>query len=140
MEQRSSKMQEEPQESQSTEEPGIPEVAEITTDVRNMATLCHILGLVGFIGPLVIWLLKKNDHDFVDQQGKRALNFQFTMLICMAAAYVFMGIFLNPDTAVIGYVALMILIVVNYILTIGAALKTSKALPGNYPVSIRFLV
>jgi len=110
-------MQEEPQESQPTKETGMPEVAEISTDTRNMATLCHILGLVGFVGPLVIWMLKKNDHEFVDQQGKRALNFQFTMLICMAAAYVFMGIFMYPDTAVIGCVALL-----------------------SYPVSIRFLV
>ena len=133
-------MQEEPQESQPTKETGMPEVAEISTDTRNMATLCHILGLVGFVGPLVIWMLKKNDHEFVDQQGKRALNFQFTMLICMAAAYVFMGIFMNPDTAVIGCVALFLLIVVNFVLAIRAALKTSKALPGSYPVSIRFLV
>ena len=133
-------MQEEPQKSEPTKETGMPEVAEIPADARNMATLCHILGLVGFVGPLVIWMLKKNDHEFVDQQGKRALNFQFTILICMAAAYVFMGIFMHPDTAVIGYVVLLLLIVVNFVLTIRAALKTGKGLPGSYPVSIRFLM
>ena len=131
-------MQEEPQKSEPAKETGMPEVAEITTDVRNMATLCHILGLVGFVGPLVIWLLKKNDHEFVNQQGKRALNFQFTILLYYLAAYVLMVVF--EDIAIVGYILLLVLVVANLILVTQAAFKTSKALPASYPVSHRFLV
>ena len=58
--------------------PGGPE----DKDACNMAMLAHLLGaLMGFLGPLIIWLMKKDESEFVDDQGKEALNFQLTMLI-----------------------------------------------------------
>ena len=48
----------------------------------------HLSALVGIIfplgiilGPLLVWLLKRNDSDFVDANAKEALNFQTTVLI-----------------------------------------------------------
>jgi uncharacterized Tic20 family protein len=52
-----------------------------TADDRNMAVLCHLGGIVGFLVPLIIWLIKKDQSRFVDDQGKEALNFQLTILI-----------------------------------------------------------
>ena len=49
--------------------------------------LAHLLGaLLGFLGPLIIWLVKKDDHPFVAEQSKEALNFQLTLLIWYVAA------------------------------------------------------
>ena len=51
-------------------------------DARTFAMLAHLLGaLLSFIGPLVIWLIKKDESPFVDDQGKEALNFQITLFI-----------------------------------------------------------
>ena len=55
---------------------------EFPKDVANMAMLAHLLGaLVGFLGPLILWVVKKDEHEFIDDQSKEALNFQLTLLI-----------------------------------------------------------
>ena len=52
-----------------------------TKDERTMAMLCHLGGIMGFLVPLIIWLLKKDQSRFVEDQAKEALNFQITLLI-----------------------------------------------------------
>src|SRR5687767_6174019 len=53
-----------------------------TPDDKTMATLAHVLGIfTSFVGPLIIWMIKKDTSPFVDDQGKEALNFQLTLLI-----------------------------------------------------------
>ena len=55
---------------------------EFPKDVANLAMLAHLLGaLVGFLGPLILWVVKKDEHEFIDDQSKEALNFQLTLLI-----------------------------------------------------------
>ena len=56
-----------------------------TSDERTFAILSHILAIVpgiGIFGPLVIWLIKKDESSFVEANAKESLNFQLTMLIC----------------------------------------------------------
>src|SRR4051812_16362697 len=49
---------------------------------RTMAVICHVGGiLTAPLLPGLIWLLKKDESRFVDDQGKEALNFQITLLI-----------------------------------------------------------
>ncbi|MGB8193904.1 MAG: DUF4870 domain-containing protein, partial [Chitinophagaceae bacterium] len=57
-----------------------------TSDERTMALLSHILGLViWIIGPLIIYLVKKDESKFVAEHAKEALNFQITVaIICIA--------------------------------------------------------
>ena len=57
-------------------------------DERNWALFTHLASFAGFImpfgnliGPFVIWLIKKNQSDLVDQHGKTAINFQISLLI-----------------------------------------------------------
>src|SRR5689334_1430002 len=53
-----------------------------TQDDKTMAMLSHLLGIVlGFVGPLIIWLIKKDQSPFVDDQGKESLNFQIMLVI-----------------------------------------------------------
>jgi uncharacterized protein len=40
----------------------------------------YVLGGMGWIGPLIIWLIKKDSSRFVDDQGKESLNFQINLL------------------------------------------------------------
>ena len=72
---------------------------------RTWAAFAHLSALLGIlipfgnlIAPLAIWLLKKNESAFIDDQGKESLNFQISVLIYgfIAAVLVFVaiGIFL----------------------------------------------
>ena len=58
-------------------------------DERTWAMLCHFSAFTGFIfplggnilAPLILWLIKKEELPFVDDQGKEVLNFQISMTI-----------------------------------------------------------
>jgi uncharacterized protein len=106
---------------------------------RTWDILCHLSALLGFvlpfgniIGPLVVWLLKKNNAPSVDLHGKEALNFQISMtiytVIAGLAILIVIGIFILP-----------IIIVANLVLTIIAAIKASNGEFYRYPLSIRFI-
>ena len=108
-------------------------------DVRNWAMGAHLSALAGLfipfgnlIGPLVVWLIKRDESPIIDREGKESLNFQISMtiymLVCALLVFVLIGI---PLLVVIG--------VVDLILTIVAATKVSSGVPYRYPMTIRFL-
>lgn len=108
-----------------------PPPASSGTDVRTWAMLCHLAGLgnlvlplIGnIIGPLVVWLIKKDQDPLIDREGKKALNFQITMAIVQ----------------LIGFCLLPAIMVVQLIFTIIAAVKTSNGEDYKYPFSITFI-
>ena len=66
-----------------------PKPTETSKDARMWGMLCHLLGLfTSFVGPLIIWLLKKAEDPFIDDQGKEALNFQITLAIAFIAVWI----------------------------------------------------
>ncbi|MHC4423644.1 MAG: DUF4870 domain-containing protein [Planctomycetota bacterium] len=107
--------------------------AEISKDARNMAMLCHLLAIfTGFVAPLIIWLLKKSEEPYVDQQGKEALNFQITIILAMFAAVLLSFI-------CIGVPLLFAIPIVNLIFCIIASIKASNGVAYRYPVSLRLI-
>ncbi len=110
-----------------------------TEDDRTMAMLCHLLSIfTGFIGPLVIWLVKKDSSRFVDHHGRESLNFQLTVLlasICLGALafvlmFIFVGILLIPVIMAIGVLAL--------VAEIMACLAANRGEWHRLPCTIRF--
>ena len=102
-------------------------------DDRNLAMLAHLLGIVsGFVGALIIWLIKKDQSAYVDEQGKEALNFQITMLIAFVGAWILMFI-------LIGMLLIPLLLIANLVLCIIAAVAASKGEHYKYPLAIRLL-
>jgi len=102
-------------------------------NARNLAMLCHLLGIFTYIvGPLIIWLVKKDDNEFIDSQGKAALNWQVSFLI-YAIASSFLAII------GIGVIMLLALGILNLIFCIVAALKASDGKAYKYPLAINFL-
>jgi uncharacterized Tic20 family protein len=111
---------------------------------RTWAMLCHLAGLAwllpatpvfgSVLGPLIVWLIKKNDFPFVDEQGKEALNFQMTMLIYGAVAAVSMLI-------CIGFILLPAVGLVDVVFAVIAAIKTNDGdhYRYSYPLIIRFI-
>ena len=110
-----------------------PVVQTPSTDDRNLAMLAHLLGIVsGFVGALIIWLIKKDQSAYVDEQGKEALNFQITMLIAFVGAWILVFV-------LIGALLFPLLLVANLVLCILAAVAASKGEHYRYPVAIRLL-
>jgi uncharacterized Tic20 family protein len=104
-----------------------------STDDRNLAMLAHLLGIVsGFVGALIIWLIKKDQSAYVDEQGKEALNFQITMLIAFVGAWILMFI-------LIGMLLMPLLLIANLVFCILAAVAASNGKSYRYPVAIRLL-
>lgn len=102
-------------------------------DDTNMAMLIYILGIItGFIGPLIIWLIKKNDSPFINDQGKEVLNFQITAIIAYFVA--FLSIFI-----LIGIVLVPAVIICYLVFLILGAVKVSKGQAYRFPFALRLL-
>ena len=103
--------------------------------------LCHftaLLGITGFpfghlLGPLLIWMLKRKEHAFIDDQGRESLNFQLSMTLYTMCTVMFV-IYLK-----IGVSPLLILVFANLILVIIASLRAKSGETFRYPFRIRFL-
>lgn len=115
------------------EEKKIPEKQ---NDDRMWAMICHLSALCGFIipfgnvlGPLGVWFLKKNEIPLVDQEGKKALNFQISMMIYTLIAGLLCII-------VIGFLLLPAIVVANVILTVIAGIKANNGEEYSYPLTL----
>lgn len=99
----------------------------------HLSALAGYVTIVGFIiGPLVVWLMKKDEMPFVNSQGKEALNFQITMMLAAAISgilvLVIIGIFLLWAVAIIDMIFILV-----------AAIQASKGVEYRYPISIRLI-
>lgn len=102
-------------------------------DDCNIAMLAHLLGIfTGFVGALVIWLIKKDESAFIAEASKEALNFQITVTLaffaCWALAFMLIGLFLIP-----------ILLLLNFIFCLMAAVAVSKGNAYKYPFALRLV-
>lgn len=114
-------------------------------DQRLFAMLCHLLGLAGLvipfgnvIGPLVMWLVKREQSDFVDDQGKEAVNFQITMTIVAFG----LGLVLRFAAHAIGgtfYYGYYAMAVVNVVFVILAATAAHRGVRYRYPLAVRLI-
>ena len=101
-------------------------------DSKTMAMLCHLLGLVGFLGPLIIWLIKKDESELVNDQGKEALNFQLTILIAFFVSIVLCFV-------LIGFLLLPAVWIFDIVMIIIASMKANSGIRYRYPLCIRFI-
>jgi len=102
---------------------------ETSRDARNMAMLCHLLGIFGFFAPLIIWLTERDKHRFVDEHGRETMNYQVSFMIYLAALCVtIIGAFLVP-----------VLLIVHVVFSIIGAIRASRGEAWHYPIAISFL-
>ena len=106
---------------------------------RSLGLACHLLAFVGMVfpfgnilGPLVIWLVKKDDSAFVDDQGKEALNVNITISIAGFVAFLLTFV-------VIGAFLLPIIGIFWLVMTIVAAVKANGGEHYRYPLTIRLI-
>lgn len=111
----------------------------IPAEERTWAMLCHLSALGGylvggltFLGPLIVWLIKKDEMRSVDVAGRESLNFQITMFIAVVVSGALMMV-------VIGCFLLPIVFLVGIIFPIIASVKTNAGEQYRYPFAIRIL-
>jgi hypothetical protein len=140
----------EPEEPQTVPPPGAPPATATgeTQEERTWGMMCHLLALLGFvgvpfgniIGPLVVWLIKREESAFIDQQGKASLNFQISLwiygivggVICAILTLVVIGIFL-------GILFFAGIVIFGVVMVIIASVKASKGEPFQYPLALPLL-
>jgi uncharacterized protein len=120
--------------------PPPPPAPGLSDDDRNMAMLCHLLGIfTGFLGPLVIWLVKKDHSAFVDHHGRESLNFQLTLLLIMLGLF---GLTMVLMFVLIGFLLIPVLAIVPIIALVFEVLAAVAAQRGEwhrYPFNIRLV-
>jgi uncharacterized Tic20 family protein len=109
---------------------------------RTFGMLVHLLGIfTWFIGPLIVWLLKKDEMAFVDDQGKEALNFQITVFL--AGIGMFIVAVILALIPFVGWILSMLLYMAFWIgtlvLLILATVAANKGQYYRYPICLRLL-
>ena len=119
----------------------------IPAEERQWAMFAHLSAIltglltsgVGcFLGPLIIWLVKKDTMPFVNDQAKEALNFNITLAIAFVVLIVVtmitfgIAIFLTfPLGVIIGLAGL--------VLQIMAGIKANEGVSYRYPFTLRLV-
>ena len=107
------------------------------------AMLCHLAGLAvvivpiigGMLGPLVIWMLKRDGNPFVDQQGKEALNFQISIFVLYALLAVLSAIGL----VCLAGPLLLLVTCVGILFSVVGGIKANQGEEYRYPLRYEFL-
>lgn len=108
---------------------------EPSDDQKTLALITHLSGIVlGFIVPLIIWLVNKDQADkaFVTDQSKEALNFQITLLMVYVVGIILSIILIG---ALINLAAWLACIVFSII----GGLAAQKGQAYRYPFAIRLI-
>ena len=113
---------------------------ELTKEDRNMAMLCHLtsfatvvgIPLGNIVGPLVVWLIKREQSSFVDWHGKESINFQISVTIYAIISAILI-------LAVVGFALLPLTIVFAFIMVIMATMRANDGLRHQYPLTMRFI-
>jgi uncharacterized protein len=112
---------------------------DIVQEEKTWGMLAHLTSLSGLIipfgsllGPLVVWLVKKDTMPFVADQGKEALNFNITVAIAGIVSAVL-------TLVLIGFLLLAVVVVGWLVLTILATIEANKGVAYRYPFTLRLI-
>ena len=103
-------------------------------DDKTLGMVMHILCLVGFpiIGPLIIWLMKKDQSPYLDAQGRELLNFQISYFIYAMISAVLIAV-------LIGIVLIFAVGIASLVFTIIGLVKAADGKVYRFPLCIRML-
>ncbi len=129
--------------------PSVPEVASpsvLSSEERNWAMIGHLSALTGLIsgfgyivGPLIVWLIKKDSMPFAAAQAKEALNFNISWfiwtLLLTGVAFVLMFV-------LVGFLLFPLLFIIPLAmaaLSIVAGVRANEGRAYRYPLTVRFV-
>jgi uncharacterized protein len=111
-----------------------------TESERTWGMLAHLSALAGLvaplvgivIGPLAVWLVKRDESEFVAVHATYALNFNISVLLgaiaCLVLTLVFIGVLLGAAL----FVAWLVMVLI-------AAIRASEGHTYRYPFALRLV-
>jgi uncharacterized protein len=128
-----------PPESVTPPPPSDPVTVGPSAEERQWAMFAHLSALAGLvmpfgsiIGPLVIWLIKKDTMPFVNDQGKEALNFNITIAIATVVCWILCIV-------LIGFLLLAVLVVLWLVFVIVGTIRANEGTLYRYPFALRLV-
>jgi uncharacterized Tic20 family protein len=118
--------------------PGQAPPGVIDANARQWAMLAHLSALAGLViglnwlGPLIIYLVKKDEHPFIADQSREALNFNISVFIYFIVSAILIIV-------VIGLLLLPAVAIAWVILTVIATVRANNGEAYRYPLNIRFV-
>ena len=119
--------------------PPQPPSGPFSAEEKQMAMWCHLASFAGYlipfgnvVGPLVIWLSKRETMPFVDREGKESVNFQISVTIYLLISLVLMAF-------CIGFFLIFAVAIFEIVFVVLAAIESSKGNSYRYPLCIRFI-
>jgi uncharacterized Tic20 family protein len=94
--------------------------------------VASLLGGLSFLGPLIVWLIKKDQSPFVADQGKEALNFQIAVTIAMLISAVTIMV-------CVGFVLIPVVFIGSIVFSVIGGLEANKGVYYRYPYTIRVI-
>lgn len=123
----------------------------LPAEEKTWGMLAHLSSLLGalvtsalgggwgcFIGPLIVWLVKKDTMPFVDDQGKESLNFNITVGIASLVLFVLVVMTLGIGI-LIAAPLWAILWIYWLVCTIIASIRANEGVAYRYPLTLRLI-
>jgi uncharacterized Tic20 family protein len=120
---------------------------QVPSDIRTYAALIHLSPILGnflfggfanFLFPLIMWIVRRNDHPFIDETGKEVVNFHLSLLI-----YYLIGIAFAIMTLGLGLLVVipfwLVMSGLTIIFAIIGAIKASDGEIYRYPLNLRLI-
>jgi uncharacterized Tic20 family protein len=113
---------------------------ETDSDARTWGMLAHLSAFAGLVlplvgnvaGPLIVWLVKRDQSAFVAEEAKESLNFNISVSL---ASLVCAGLF----WIAIGVPLAFALFIYWIVMTVLAGIKAGEGVPYRYPLSLRLV-
>lgn len=106
---------------------------------RNWSVFCHLGGMAAYLvplanvaAPLVLWMMRRDQSEYVDHHGREALNFQISMTLYAAVAAALWWLLLPV-------LVLIAIAVLDFVLMIVAAVRASQGEHYRYPLTLRLI-
>jgi uncharacterized Tic20 family protein len=98
----------------------------------HVSALLTLAGIPSVIGPLVVWLMKKDSSPSVDAHGKEAVNFNLSFILYGIVSFFLIFV-------LVGFLILPIVLITWFVLVIVGTLNASRGEFYRYPLTIRFI-
>ena len=118
---------------------GIETTESVDEEIRTTAVVAHLSTFAGLvvpfgsvIGPMAVWLTRRDRDPFIDQAGREALNFGISIAI-------YGSVLVVAALMLVGIPLLMVGVVAWVVLASLAAVKASQGQAYRYPLTMRFV-
>jgi len=100
--------------------------------IAHLSALAGLIIGLNWLGPLLVYLVKKDEHPFIADQSREALNFNLSEFIYIIVSAILIIL-------VVGLLLLPAVAIAWLILTIIAAIRANNGEPYRYPLTIRLV-